>query len=76
VDAFRFMAQARHIGKVVLTIPHTPDGTILITGGTGNLGSLIAHHLVTTHGARDLVLTSRQGPNAPGATELTNQLQQ
>ncbi|MBL1121203.1 zinc-binding dehydrogenase, partial [Streptomyces sp. 110] len=24
VDAFRFMAQARHIGKVVLTIPHTP----------------------------------------------------
>ncbi|WP_458085097.1 SDR family NAD(P)-dependent oxidoreductase [Streptomyces malaysiensis] len=76
VDAFRFMAQARHIGKVVLTIPHTPDGTILITGGTGNLGSLIAHHLVTTHGARDLVLTSRQGPNAPGATELTNQLQE
>ncbi|MCD9595311.1 type I polyketide synthase, partial [Streptomyces sp. 8ZJF_21] len=76
VDAFRFMAQARHIGKVVLTIPHTPDGTILITGGTGNLGSLIAHHLVTEHGARDLVLTSRQGPNAPGATELTNQLQQ
>ncbi|MGV9856879.1 type I polyketide synthase, partial [Streptomyces sp. NPDC003442] len=52
------------------------DGTILITGGTGSLGSLIAHHLVTTHGARDLILTSRQGPNAPGATELTNQLQQ
>ncbi|MCQ6253257.1 SDR family NAD(P)-dependent oxidoreductase, partial [Streptomyces malaysiensis] len=76
VDAFRFMAQARHIGKVVLTIPHTPDGTILITGGTGNLGSLIARHLVAEHGARDLVLTSRQGPNAPGATELTNELQE
>ncbi|MEU4906858.1 SDR family NAD(P)-dependent oxidoreductase, partial [Streptomyces sp. NPDC022067] len=74
VDAFRFMAQAHHVGKVVLTIPHTPDGTVLITGGTGSLGSLIARHLVTEHGVRDLVLASRQGPDADGVTELTTEL--
>ncbi len=47
-----------------------PDGTILITGGTGTLGAHIARHLVTEHGARHLLLTSRRGPDAPGATEL------
>ncbi len=51
-----------------------PDGTILITGGTGTLGSLIARHLITEHGARHLLLTSRRGPDAPGATELQNEL--
>ncbi|MFC9332021.1 type I polyketide synthase, partial [Kitasatospora sp. NPDC057015] len=29
-----------------------PDGTVLITGGTGDLGALLARHLVTTHGIR------------------------
>ncbi|MEU4898955.1 type I polyketide synthase, partial [Streptomyces sp. NPDC044780] len=52
------------------------DGTILITGGTGSLGSLVARHLVAEHGARDLVLASRQGPDADGATELTTTLEQ
>ncbi|MBB4787444.1 acyl transferase domain-containing protein/acyl carrier protein [Streptomyces rapamycinicus] len=52
------------------------EGTVLITGGTGSLGSLIARHLVTEHGVRDLVLVSRQGPDAPGATELIAELQQ
>ncbi|MFE2189067.1 type I polyketide synthase, partial [Streptomyces sp. NPDC059455] len=52
------------------------EGTVLITGGTGSLGSLIACHLVTEHGVRDLVLASRQGPDAPGATELIAELQQ
>ncbi|WP_037844043.1 KR domain-containing protein, partial [Streptomyces sp. NRRL F-5126] len=41
-DAFRFLSQARHTGKIVLTVPpptpFNPDGTILITGGTGTLG--------------------------------------
>ena len=27
-----------------------PDGTVLITGGTGTLGGLVARHLVTEHG--------------------------
>ncbi|MBL1121081.1 SDR family NAD(P)-dependent oxidoreductase, partial [Streptomyces sp. 110] len=62
---------------VALTEPVTiGEGTVLITGGTGSLGSLIARHLVTEHGVRDLVLTSRQGPDAGGATELTTELQQ
>ncbi|MEV7190114.1 type I polyketide synthase, partial [Kitasatospora sp. NPDC093102] len=55
--------------------PHLdPNGTILITGGTGTLGSLLARHLVTEHGARHLLLVSRSGPDANGATELTTEL--
>ncbi len=42
-----------------------PDGTVLITGGTGALGALVARHLVTTHGVRSLLLVSRSGPDAP-----------
>ncbi|MFJ4320921.1 type I polyketide synthase [Streptomyces lavendulae] len=51
-----------------------PDGTVLITGGTGVLGSLLARHLVTEHGARRLLLTSRRGPRAAGAAELVAEL--
>ncbi|HEY3483458.1 MAG TPA: type I polyketide synthase, partial [Streptomyces sp.] len=51
-----------------------PNGTILITGGTGTLGSLLARHLITHHDARHLHLTSRRGPNAPGATTLHQEL--
>ncbi|MEU9116401.1 type I polyketide synthase [Streptomyces sp. NPDC048483] len=50
-------------------------GTVLITGGTGGLGSLLARHLVTEHGAHSLMLVSRQGPDAPGAAELQAELQ-
>ncbi|GAB2583044.1 hypothetical protein Aab01nite_85380 [Paractinoplanes abujensis] len=49
-------------------------GTVLVTGGTGGLGALIAEHLVRTHGVRDLVLSSRRGPDAPGAAELRARL--
>ena len=67
-DAFRHISQARHIGKVVLTIPAPldPERPILITGGTGALGMELAHHLVIERGARRPVLTSRRGPHAPG----------
>ncbi|MEW1796242.1 type I polyketide synthase [Streptomyces niveus] len=51
-----------------------PDGTVLVTGGTGALGRLVSRHLVTTHGARHLLLTSRTGPEAPGAAELVAEL--
>ncbi|WP_029622234.1 type I polyketide synthase, partial [Saccharopolyspora erythraea] len=37
------------------------DGTVLVTGGTGVLGSLLARHLVVVHGVRRLVLMSRSG---------------
>ncbi|WP_433672451.1 SDR family NAD(P)-dependent oxidoreductase [Nocardia sp. CA-136227] len=49
-------------------------GTVLITGGTGGLGALFARHLVTEYGVRNLALTSRRGPDAPGATALVEEL--
>ncbi|MFJ3794578.1 SDR family NAD(P)-dependent oxidoreductase, partial [Kitasatospora sp. NPDC090091] len=75
-EAFRHLSQARHVGKMVLTVPApvNPDGTVLITGGTGVLGSLVARHLVTDHGARHLVLVSRSGPEAAGAADLHAEL--
>ncbi|MEU5315064.1 SDR family NAD(P)-dependent oxidoreductase, partial [Streptomyces sp. NPDC021562] len=54
--------------------PLDPNGTALITGGTGTLGALTAHHLVTHHNIRHLLLLSRRGPDAPGADTLTREL--
>ncbi|MEV7190112.1 type I polyketide synthase, partial [Kitasatospora sp. NPDC093102] len=51
-----------------------PEGTVLVTGGTGSLGSLLARHLVTEHGVRHLLLVSRRGPAADGATGLEAEL--
>ncbi|MFJ4566100.1 type I polyketide synthase [Streptomyces caelestis] len=56
--------------------PAAWQGTVLITGGTGELGALLARHLVTEHGAQRLLLTSRSGPSAPGAAELTAELRE
>ncbi|MFD8726295.1 type I polyketide synthase, partial [Streptomyces sp. NPDC059629] len=52
------------------------EGTVLVTGGTGSLGALLARHLVTEHGARHLVLASRRGPDAEGAAELVAELRE
>ncbi|MFD6065938.1 type I polyketide synthase, partial [Amycolatopsis lurida] len=74
-EALRFLSQAKHVGKVVLTVPRRPiGGTVLVTGGTGGLGAVLARHLVTRHDVKDLVLTSRRGPDAPGAAELAAEL--
>uniref|UniRef100_UPI0015F08E10 MDR/SDR family oxidoreductase n=1 Tax=Streptomyces phytophilus TaxID=722715 RepID=UPI0015F08E10 len=75
-DAFRHLSQAQHVGKVVLGIPRTPDpeGTVLITGGTGTLARLTARHLVSHHDVRHLLLVSRRGPDAEGADDLTAEL--
>ncbi|WP_051021576.1 type I polyketide synthase [Nocardia araoensis] len=51
-----------------------PDGTVLVTGGTGSLGALTARHLVVEHGVRRVLLASRRGPDAPGAAELAAEL--
>ncbi|MER6694579.1 type I polyketide synthase, partial [Streptomyces minutiscleroticus] len=50
------------------------SGGVLVTGGTGALGRLVARHLVTAHGADRLVLLSRGGPDAPGAAGLCEEL--
>ncbi|MEU0487062.1 SDR family NAD(P)-dependent oxidoreductase, partial [Streptosporangium sp. NPDC006013] len=75
-EAFRFMSQAKHTGKIVLTMPRVwePEGTVLITGGTGGLGAEVARHLVAEHGLRRLLLVSRRGLDAPGAVELRAEL--
>ncbi|MBL7491578.1 type I polyketide synthase, partial [Frankia sp. AgW1.1] len=52
-----------------------PDGTVLVTGGTGALGAMVARHLAERHGARHLHLVSRQGPAAPGAADLRARLE-
>ena len=71
-DAMRYMAQARHIGKIVLTTQAgradpapdlVRDGTYWITGGLGGLGKETARWLVR-RGARHLVLTSRHADEA------------
>ncbi|WP_189167811.1 type I polyketide synthase, partial [Sphaerisporangium melleum] len=51
-----------------------PRGTVLITGGTGGLGAHVARWLARG-GAEHLVLTSRRGPDAPGAADLVAELE-
>ncbi|WP_409234485.1 SDR family NAD(P)-dependent oxidoreductase [Streptomyces sp. PA5.6] len=77
-EAFRFMSQAKHTGKLVLDVPAPldPEGTVLITGGTGALGRVVAEHLVREWGVRHLLMASRRGPEAPGAHELCAQIEE
>ncbi len=74
--AFRYLREGHNVGKLVLTIPRAADtdGTVLITGGTGALGSLVARHLASERGVRHLVLASRHGTTAPCAQELQDEL--
>jgi acyl transferase domain-containing protein/acyl carrier protein len=55
--------------------PLDPDGTVLITGGTGGLGAVFAKHLVANHGVRHLLLVSRRGAAAAGVSELVAELE-
>ncbi|MEU6777511.1 SDR family NAD(P)-dependent oxidoreductase, partial [Streptomyces sp. NPDC046759] len=50
------------------------SGTVLLTGASGGLGGLFARHLVAEHGVRSLLLVSRRGGDAPGASELAAEL--
>jgi acyl transferase domain-containing protein/NAD(P)-dependent dehydrogenase (short-subunit alcohol dehydrogenase family) len=51
------------------------NGTVLITGGTGELGSRLARHLVHVHGVTRLLLLSRRGPAASNAEPLRIELE-
>lgn len=79
-DAFRFMAQARHTGKVVAYHPSSQrgrhersgldaGGTYLITGGLRGLGLLVARWL-SDQGAKHLVLTGRGEVSASAAAAI------
>ena len=76
VEAFRFMAAGKHIGKNVLDfeVPEIEigqpteeghrfraDGTYLITGGAGGFGLELAQWMAN-NGARHFALMSRSGP--------------
>jgi len=52
-----------------------PDGTVLITGGTGGLGAVFARHLAGARRAKRLLLVSRRGPDAAGVEELVEDLE-
>jgi acyl transferase domain-containing protein/acyl carrier protein len=89
VSAFRYMAQARHTGKVVVSMhedvavtprPKPPlalrdDGTYLITGGLGGFGLAVARWLAD-HGARHLVLIGRSGLSSPAAEAAVTALRE
>ncbi|MDH6122871.1 acyl transferase domain-containing protein, partial [Kitasatospora sp. GAS204A] len=51
-----------------------PAGTVLISGGTGALGAVLARHLVVEYGVRHLLLLSRRGLDSPGAEALGEEL--
>ncbi|MFE3206287.1 SDR family NAD(P)-dependent oxidoreductase [Embleya sp. NPDC059237] len=86
--AFRTMANAEHIGKIVLAWPGDdearvvcppdafplarPDGAYIITGGLGGLGLLFAEYLAGK-GAGHLVLNSRRQPR-PHAREVIDRI--
>jgi NADPH:quinone reductase-like Zn-dependent oxidoreductase/NADP-dependent 3-hydroxy acid dehydrogenase YdfG/acyl carrier protein len=77
--AFRYMAQAKHIGKIVVTQPEAsldrpepairPDATYLISGGLRGLGWLTARRLVD-RGARALALIGRSAPTSTIQAEI------
>ncbi|WP_432011350.1 type I polyketide synthase [Streptomyces cucumeris] len=76
-EALRHLREGLNVGKVVLTVPAPlgPEGTVVVTGGTGGLGALFARHLADVHGVRDLLLLSRRGPEADGAAALVAELE-
>ncbi|PRI12833.1 MDR/SDR family oxidoreductase, partial [Mycobacterium shigaense] len=85
--AYRFVSQARHTGKVILTVPDGPGnaelvgsggslagGSVLITGGTGMAGSALAEHLVARYGVAHVVLVSRRGADGAGVADVVDRL--
>jgi polyketide synthase 12/epothilone polyketide synthase D len=77
IEAFRFMAQAKHVGKIVLSIGGQRadavtcqgDRTYLVTGGYGALGLHVARWMIE-RGARHVALVGRRGPAVPAAQAI------
>ncbi|WP_344599011.1 SDR family NAD(P)-dependent oxidoreductase, partial [Streptomyces violaceusniger] len=70
----RRLVRAAGGGQAVVAPERLAEGTVVITGGTGGLGVLLARHLVATHEVGHLLLLSRRGIDAPGAAELAAEL--
>ncbi len=82
IDAFRYMQQAKHIGKIVVTKTQLADGktqkplsfrsgaSYLITGGMGGLGLLVANWMVSK-GAKHLILLGRRSPDDAAIKKIT-----
>ncbi len=72
-EAYRFMQQTRHVGKIVLTLGEAStvrgNASYLVTGGLGGLGLKVADHLVSA-GARHLVLAGRSGASPESASAI------
>ncbi len=90
VSAFRYMAQAKHTGKIVVSLrepevliapavnqalPFRSDGTYLITGGLGGFGLAVAQWMVE-NGARHLVLVGRSGASSEAAERALEAMKQ
>ncbi|MEV4923831.1 type I polyketide synthase [Streptomyces roseoverticillatus] len=83
-DRFLVREGAVHVGRLARSAAEgdtasaapawDPDGTVLITGGTGGLGGVLARHLVAERGVKHLTLVSRRGEAAPGASVLREEL--
>ncbi|MBL1121213.1 KR domain-containing protein, partial [Streptomyces sp. 110] len=69
------LARVGGAGAAELTERWRDPGTVLITGGTGTLGGLVARHLVAEHGVEHLLLAGRRGADAPGMAELVAELE-
>lgn len=88
-EAFRYMAQGKHIGKVVISLrePNIPilplvkeqrlqfdkQSSYLITGGLGGFGVTLAHWLIE-HGVENLILVSRSGASSESAQQTLAEL--
>jgi NADPH:quinone reductase-like Zn-dependent oxidoreductase/aryl carrier-like protein len=88
-EAFRHMAQAKHVGKIVISmrgqgtlidpldeksLALRPDATYLITGGFGGLGLTLAKWIIE-HGGRNVVLMGRSGAASEEAKKALQELQ-
>jgi acyl transferase domain-containing protein/NADPH:quinone reductase-like Zn-dependent oxidoreductase/SAM-dependent methyltransferase/acyl carrier protein len=89
VDAFRHVAQGRHVGKLVLSmndpdlrvertesapVAFRGDATYLITGGLGGFGLVVAKWIIE-RGGRHLLLLGRRGAETEEAQAAVRELE-